>query len=200
MQDPHAATAPDDGVPADHSVANSAPQFPDGGTTDHVHMAPVPDAMSTTVPSATPPALLVRGVALSLLVIPLGAAAWLILWNMGFIASIVSFGIAAGAVALYRGGSKHPVNRTAFWALIIVILVAVVVSFFVGVAADIAKFLEMDAGTAVVSGEFWDTYWINIFDNPDMWDSYGNDILMSLLFTGLGCFTVLRRAARESRS
>lgn len=199
MQDPHAATAPNDGVPADHSVANTAPQFPDGGATGQVDMAPVPDAMSTTVPSATPSGLLVRGVALSLLVIPLGAVAWIILWNMGFIASIVSFGIAAGAVALYRAGSTHPVNRTAFWALVVVILVAVVVSFFAGVAADIARFLEMDAGTAVMSGEFWDTYWINISDNPDMWNSYGNDILLSLLFTGLGCFTVLRRAARESR-
>lgn len=155
---------------------------------------------TTTGPAPVPPGMMARGLALSLLVIPLGAVAWVILWKMGFIASIVSFGIAAGAVALYRAGSGHPVNRTAFWALMAVIVAAVTVSFFSGLAADIATFLQLDPGTAATSEEFWDTYWLNVTNNSRMWETHSTDIAMTLLFTALGCFSVIRRLARETRA
>lgn len=199
MNDSYLATTPGGNTPAAQPEAESIPPQANADVTAQPEPAAALES-TTTEPPAVPPAMLARGIALSLLVIPLGAVAWVVLWNMGFIASIVSFGIAAGAVALYRAGSKHPVTRTAFLAVIVVILAAVIVSFFSGLAADTATFLKMDAATAAASEEFWATYWLNILDNPELWESYAPDIGMTLLFTALGCFSVIRSMARETRA
>lgn len=90
-------------------------------------------------------------------------------------------------------------NRVAFWALMVVIAAGVIVSFFSGLAADTATFLEMAAGAPVTSEEFWATHWLNIFENPYIWESYAPDIAMTLLFTALGCFSIIRRLTRETR-
>ena len=50
-----------------------------------------------------------RGVLFSLLAIPVGVAAAVLIWQLGFIASITSFAIAAGAAWLYtRGAGAAP--------------------------------------------------------------------------------------------
>lgn len=196
--------ASDRDIPADHTPPEEEPRqiadYTDGDAGSY-DAAEVQSALEnvTAAKAETPPGLLVRGILLSLLVIPLGAAAWVVLWNMGFIASIVSFGITAGAVILYRIGSRHGVNRTAFWALMLVSATAIVVSFFSGIAADYAKVMDMDTAAALTSEEFWAGYWLNIFDNPALWDAYTVDILLTLLFTTLGCFSVVRGLAREAR-
>lgn len=86
MNDPNATSTPSDSIPANHPAADSAPQNPDDDVAGHTDLAPSPQAI-TMEPAAPPQRLLARGIALSLLVIPLGAAAWVVLWNMDFIAS-----------------------------------------------------------------------------------------------------------------
>ncbi|WP_306958880.1 DUF2510 domain-containing protein [Arthrobacter bambusae] len=192
-------TMPEESAPTGQPWADSEPLQPDAAATVHAETAPTGAAMAVK-PAPVPAGALARGIALSLIVIPAGAVTWVILWKMGFIASIVSFGIAAGAVALYRAGSRHRVNRPAFWALMAVIVAAVIVSFFSGLGADIAAFLHMDPGTAATSREFWDTYWLNITDNSRLWETHATDIAMTVLFTALGCFRIIRRLARESQA
>ncbi|MEO7016604.1 MAG: hypothetical protein ABI130_05820 [Leifsonia sp.] len=50
---------------------------------------------------------MIRGIALSLLVMPVGVVLWVLIWNVGFIASIVSYGVAFAEVWLYRSGRRR---------------------------------------------------------------------------------------------
>lgn len=162
--------------------------------------APLPTVSASQAPVPTPTERAIRGVLLSLLVIPTGATVWVILWNMGFIASLASFAIAWGAVQLYRIGSGSRVTRATFWALLGVIVAAVAIAFFAGLANDLISTMHLTWTQAVTGSAFWPVYWDNIFTNPDMWASYAGDIAMTLVFTALGCFGTIRRLAQESRA
>ena len=141
-----------------------------------------------------------RGIALALLIIPAGVIVWTVLWNIGFIASIVTWGVAVGAVWLYRAGSKARVTRGAFWGIIAIVAVTIVLSLLAGIFADLVAVLKIPLGDALTDGRVWSLFWDNLFTNGDMWQSYLPSVLLALLFAVLGCFTTLRRASRESRA
>ncbi|MFE4467214.1 hypothetical protein ACFRFH_00240 [Leifsonia sp. NPDC056824] len=141
-----------------------------------------------------------RGIALALLIIPAGVVAWTVLWNIGFIASIVTWGVAIGAVWLYRFGSKARVTRGAFWGIIAIVAVTVVLSLLAGIFVDLVAALKIPLGDALADDRVWRLFWDNLFTNGDMWQSYLPSVLLALLFAVLGCFTTLRRASRESRA
>jgi hypothetical protein len=141
-----------------------------------------------------------RGIALALLIIPAGVIAWTILWNIGFIASIVTWGVAVGAVWLYRAGSKSRVTRGAFWGIIAIVAVTIVLSLLAGIFTDLVAALKIPLGDALTDDRVWRLFADNLFTNGDMWQSYLPSVLLALLFAVLGCFTTLRRASRESRA
>jgi hypothetical protein len=163
-------------------------------------VAPAAVAGAVGAPLSPPPTeSVVRGLMLALLVIPVGATAWVLLWNFGFVASIVSFGIAWGAVRLYRVGSGGAVTRGAFWGIIVIIVVALAVSMLAAIANDLISATGLGMTAALTSDGFWTLYWHNIFGNGRMWAAYLPSILMMILFGALGCFNTIRRLARESR-
>lgn len=128
-----------------------------------------------------------RGKLLSLLVIPLGIAAWLFLWQFGFIASVVAWGIAWGAVWLYSYGSGEEVNRAVAPYIVGVIVFGVVASFLSGMLSDLwyAYTTEMNGTQGFFSAEFLGMAWENLI----WWDfvsSYIIDMLISLAFAALG--------------
>ncbi len=138
---------------------------------------------------------------LSLAVIPVGVIIWVALWNAGFIASIVSFGVALGAVWLYRLGSRGArVTRGAFWALIAVVVVTVALSFLAGIYSDLVAVAAVTWNQALTSPAFWATFWDNIFNNAHLWEVYAPQLGLAVLFAALGCFGTIRRLARESRA
>ncbi|MEY9952861.1 hypothetical protein [Leifsonia sp. EB34] len=141
-----------------------------------------------------------RGLALALLIIPAGVIVWTVLWNIGFIASIVTWGVAVGAVWLYRAGSKARVTRGAFWGIIAIVAVTVVLSLLAGIFIDLVDALKVPLGDALTDDRVWGLFGDNLFTNGDMWQSYLPSVLLALLFAVLGCFTTLRRASRESRA
>jgi hypothetical protein len=142
----------------------------------------------------------IRGIALALLIIPIGVVAWTILWNIGFIASIVSWGVAAGALWLYRVGSKARVTRGAFWAIVAIVVVTVVLSLLAGIFSDLASAVDVPLFEALTRSDFWRLFGENVFDNPEMWQAYLPQVVLALLFAALGCFMTIRRLARESRA
>jgi lysylphosphatidylglycerol synthetase-like protein (DUF2156 family) len=150
-------------------------------------------------PALAEPERVARGIALALLVIPVGVVAWTLLWNVGFIASIVSYGVALGAVWLYRVGSKARVTRASFWAILAIIVVTMVLSLLAGFFTDLAGYLNLPLMQALAEPHFWDVYWNNIFTNPDLWNSYLPQILLALAFAALGCYRTIRMLAGESR-
>lgn len=139
-----------------------------------------------------------RGILLSLLIIPAGVIAWTIIWQLGFMSAIIAFGVALGGAWLYRRGSGGRMGLAGIISTIAVTLVTLVLSFLAGIATDLAAFLEIDTWTAITSPEFWDLYFLNIFDNPDLWSELTGDILFALLFAALGTFSVFRSLAKSA--
>ncbi|MFF1632876.1 hypothetical protein [Leifsonia sp. NPDC058248] len=140
-----------------------------------------------------------RGIALALLVVPVGVVAWTLLWNVGFIASIVSYGVAFAAVRLYRLGSRARVTRASFWAILAIIVVTVVLSLLAGIFTDAVRFVGIPLMQALTEPRFWNEYWSNVFTNPDLWSAYLPQILLALAFATLGCYRTIRTLAGESR-
>jgi hypothetical protein len=68
-----------------------------------------------------------RGLAYSLLVVPIAVPVWLIIWQSGWISSIVAFGTAFGAAALFRYGAKGHVSTRGAVAISVVASVTILV-------------------------------------------------------------------------
>lgn len=129
----------------------------------------------------------IQGRLLSLLVIPAGITLWVLLWRAGFMASIVSFGIAYGALWLFQAGAKEAPSRSDAYFLVGVIVVAVIASFLGGMISDgwYAWHNEFDEAAGFFSGDFWSFMTANLLE-PGLWSSYTVDILLSLVFAALG--------------
>ena len=153
-----------------------------------------------TAPVPTQSEQVIRGILLALVVIPVGVVVWVLLWRIGFIASIVSFGVAWGALKLYRIGSGTKVSRGAFWALIGIIVVTIALSFLAAIASDLITVTGLTFGQAMTSDRFWSAYWNNVFDNPKLWATYAPQLLFAVAFAALGCYRTVIRMAREARS
>lgn len=130
-----------------------------------------------------------RGIFFSLAAVIGGIALTVVVWRLGFVASITSFVLAGGAVFLYdKGAGMTP--RKGLVPLVAVILVGVVASFF-----------------AVIASDAWDAYGAfgvplpesrlsfigdNIF-RGEVLKEYRKDMAMFALFAGLGIYSTMRR-------
>ncbi|KQO97420.1 hypothetical protein [Leifsonia sp. Leaf264] len=172
-------------------------------TEDHLPSVATP-ADAALEPAAAPArqerltGKVVRGVLLSLLIIPLGIVAWVLLWNYGFITSVVAFAISWGAVLLYRLGSRARVTTGALWSLITVIAVTLALAFLGGVASDIITALGLEPLAAVTSMDFWSAF-VSVLGTAELWQDYGINLAVSVLFAGLGCFSVLKSLRPETK-
>ncbi|MBO1738928.1 hypothetical protein [Leifsonia sp. TF02-11] len=141
-----------------------------------------------------------RGIALALLVIPVGVVVWTLLWQIGFIASIVSWGVAIAAIWLYRRGSKARVTPAAAGGIIAIVVVTVVLSLLAGMFTDLVSAIQVPLQDAITDPKVWGLFVDNLLSNGEMWQAYLPQVLIALVFAFLGCFTTLRRVSRESRA
>jgi hypothetical protein len=145
-----------------------------------------------------------KGLLLAILAIPVGIVLWVILWNFGFIASLVSFAIAWLAVYLYKLGSKHDVSRRAAPYLLTIILVGVVLAFLSGIALDALKAYIQDTDLseldALFSADYWSFFFENIFTNGELWSTYAVNLVISLVFGILGCFSIIKSLFSSAKS
>jgi hypothetical protein len=169
------------------------------------HTQPVPQDPTTGRPTPDPLAvqplgppvhpgqveIVPRGILFSLGAIPLGIAASVLIWKLGFVASISSLLMAGVGAFLYvKGAGTTP--RKGIVPLIAVILVGVAASFFAIVASDLVDAYDTPAGqeagydsvVSFVSG--------NLFYGPVL-KAYTTDLVMVVIFAALGVFGTLRR-------
>lgn len=132
-----------------------------------------------------------RGILFSLAAIPLGMAASVLIWKLGFIASITSFLIAGVAGWLYvRGAGAAP--RKGWLPLLAVIVGGVAASFFAIVAADLVEAYNTPEGQAAGYPSVVEFVSANLFYG-EVLKSYGTDLVMFLAFAALGVFGTVRR-------
>lgn len=163
-----------------------------------VPQQPVPSGDATWAPPPEQVEIVPRGILFSLAAIPLGMALSILIWKMGFVASISSFAIAAAAVWLYTKGSTQ-VPRRGLLPVIGVIVVGVVASFFAIVAADLVEFYGSPQGQSLGYPSSVDFVSANLF-NGSVLSSYGTDLVMFIVFAALGIFGTLRRLVAHGRS
>ncbi|GAB2465123.1 hypothetical protein HD599_000102 [Conyzicola lurida] len=148
----------------------------------------------------TPVENVARGTVFSLLAIPVGIVAWVVLWRFGFVASIVGFGVAFLAIALYRFGAGV-LGRQGAVRVAIVTIVTLLLAFAAGVVSDVLDFWTAQTGqdvfSSLVSPEFW-TQLQQILSIPGVAGSYLPNFGLALLFGALGCFQLLRSAFRAA--
>lgn len=139
-----------------------------------------------------------RGLLFSLAAIPLGVAAAVLIWQLGFIASITSFAIAAGAAWLYTRGAGS-VPRVGLVPLIVVIVAGVVASFLAVVISDMVHFYNTPEGAELGWPSATSFVMGNLFA-PEVLGTYGTDMAMFGVFAALGVFGTLRRLLAANRT
>ena len=160
-------------------------------------MSDTPDATTPSLPAENIP----RGTLMTLLIVPAGILAWVLLWQFGLVASIVAFGVAIGALWLYRFGSGGRISRTAAIRITIIVIVTLALSFFAGLVSDVVPLYASQRNipilSALTSSEFW------TFFNHALSNNFGNiavPLLLAAVFGLLGCFSVLRTAFVQTRA
>jgi len=156
--------------------------------------------MDSHTPTVTPPLTaqqenIGKGLLWAALAIPVSAIAWVLVWQLGFIASVVSFGMAWLMGWLYTRGAGRAPSRRAAVPLLVLVVVGVAVSFLAGLASDAASVYaettQTDAMQAITSGDFWSFYFDNL-GHADLWSGYAGDLTVSILFAAAGTFSFVR--------
>lgn len=159
--------------------------------------APLQPGLVQPAPAA-PVECVSRGLAFAAGAIPVGMIAAIVIWKMGFVASISSFLIAGGAVFLYAKGAGTP-PRKGIAPLVGVVVLGIVASFFGIVAADLMEFYGTPQGRALGYPTEMEFVRTNLF-NGEVLKSYGSDLVMFVVFAALGIFGTLRRLLRAAPS
>ncbi|MDP9028441.1 MAG: hypothetical protein M3N46_12995 [Actinomycetota bacterium] len=153
--------------------------------------------MTQPSPSSLPSENLQRGVIVALIVVPLGIVAWDVLWSVGFVASIVAFGVAWASVRLYRLGSGGRITRPGAIAVTIITIATLVLAYVSGFVVDVVQAL-MKQGASVTEALAYPPFWGYVGQAMVTPQSLVS-LLLAALFGALGCFSVLRGAFRLSR-
>jgi hypothetical protein len=130
-----------------------------------------------------------------------GAVITLVVWNFGFIASVTSFVMAAGAVFLYRRAAGAPPRRGVV-PLVVLIVAGVVATFFLLVGWDAAQaYDDLVAGVpegqvAMGKSEFVRT---SMFDG-EVLKAYGKDMAFFFGFAVLGMWTTLKNMLGSTKA
>jgi len=162
-------------------------------------------AAAPVAPAAPPlpPENLVRGLLLSLLTIPVGIIVFSVIYNLGFIASIVALGVAFAAFFLYRLGSGGRVSMRGAVVIALVTIVTLVLAFIVAQYTVIA----------VALGGVWGVSWVEVLTSPEFPGIAGEiladptvsgeiagDAAFTFIFGLLGCGAILFNVFRAARA
>jgi hypothetical protein len=150
------------------------------------------DAHAPYVPTQVPSENVGRGALVALATVPVGVAAWVVLWGFGFIASLVAFGVAVLAMRLYLWGAGS-VTRKGAMVVLGVTVVTLLLAFFAGIVLDAAQAFGEGSGLgawgAFRHANFWPAFW-DVW--PDAAPEYLPDFGLAAVFGALGSFRTLR--------
>jgi len=158
---------------------------------------------ATAPPSVLPPENVLRGFLLALLALPAGVLVFTLIWNLGFIASIVGFGVAFVAFFLYRLGSGGRISMKGAAIITAITLGTLIISFIFANVSDIATVYAQTFGISwfqvMLSADFLSLA-LGLLFAPENIGSLAGSAALTLLFGALGCFAVLRGAFKEARA
>jgi hypothetical protein len=142
-----------------------------------------------------------RGTLLALVAIPVGIIAFVIIWNLGFIASIVTLGVAYLAIFLYQRGSGGTIGRAGAVRVAIITIVTICLSIFAGIVSSVAIGFGEAAGIspfAAIADPQFGTIFSATMADTEVQGELVKSVLIALAFGALGCFFVLRSVFRAT--
>jgi len=154
--------------------------------------------MTVAPPDSLPSENLQRGVIFALVALPAGVIAWDILWSVGFIASIVAFGVAYLAFRLYRFGSGGRISRNGAIAVTVITLGTLIIAVISGFAVDVVGLYSQRYGVSIPEALVAPDFWSIVFGAVTSVQALPT-LLLAALFGALGCFGTLRAAFRQTR-
>jgi hypothetical protein len=169
-------TPPANGVPASGQPA--VPPAPGAG------LGAVA-AAAAAAPVVLPPENRIRGLLLSLIAVPVGVVLFVIIWNLGYVASIVGFVIAFGAFFLYKKGSGGRISIPGALIVAAVTLGTLAIAFIIAETSDLAS-----VGVT----------WAEASRIPGFAGALLADVGMTALFGLIGSGAVVFTAIKESRA
>jgi uncharacterized membrane protein YgcG len=160
--------------------------------TDGLPVAPTSESAAQVLPA--PPERVALGLLTSLVAVVVGVVLTVVIWRAGYVASITSLVIAAGAVYGYSlAAGTAP--RKGLIPVVLIVALGVVLSFFAVVASDLVDAYDQMgiAKTGISQADFIRD---NIF-NSELLRRYSEDMGMFLLFAVLGVFGTLRSLFKQ---
>jgi len=128
-----------------------------------------------------------------------GAVLSVVVWRMGFIASITSFVLAAGAVFLY-GKAAGAAPRKGLVPLVLLIVGGVVATFFVLIGYDAAvAYDEVTAGAADQAAMSKSEFVRSAMVDSEVLGAYGKDMAFFFGFAVLGMWSTLKGLLSQGR-
>ena len=118
-----------------------------------------------------------------------------VVWRIGFIASITSYVLAAGAIYLYDKGAGT-VPKRGLIPILLLVVAGVVVAFFGIVASDAWDVYDKFGAS---TGDDRISFILNNIFRGEVLRGYGKDIAMFGVFAVLGIYSTLRRLMASVR-
>ena len=133
-----------------------------------------------------------RGLAVALLAVLAAGGLAVVVWNLGFVASITSAVLAIGATYAYTWAAGAPPRRglLPLVALIVLGVVAVALSF---VAWDASQFFDEETAALTAAGYTRASFVTGAVQDVELLRSYAGDLAFYFVFAVIGTFGVIRR-------
>ena len=148
---------------------------------------------------ATPIEDVNRGTVVALAAIPVGVIIWTIVWTLGAILSVITYGVAFLAMFLYKLGSGGTISRAGAVRVTIVTIVTVALSIIAGLVSDVAMGIGRitnEGPIAALSNPQFGQVFSDYLTSGDT--GLGFSIAIAVAFGLLGCFGVLRSAFKAT--
>ncbi|MGV3711994.1 hypothetical protein [Pseudolysinimonas sp.] len=204
-------TPPDDATPATpNQVPPPAPAAAPapGGYGIPPEQSPAtlsPDAYAAQVAASAvplPPENVVRGLLLSLLTVPAGIIVFVLVWQLGIVAGIVGFGVAALAFFLYRLGSGGRVTFRGAIIVPVLTLLTLVLAIFSARTFDLAKGYAQSYGLEVwqvlLAADFPSRV-VSVFSTSGYLAFLAQNLALPVIFGLIASFAFLRPALKASK-
>lgn len=162
---------------------------------------PAPDNVAPTLP--LPPENVVRGLLLALLAIPAGIFVYMLIWNLGFIASIVGLGVAFAAFFLYRLGSGGRVSVVGAVIISAITIVTLLLAWIFGEVWDYTAYIMSQTGMSagdVLGTPGFAQYAIEDLSAPGVIGPVLGDGALTLGLGLLGCVGVIVNVFRTAKA
>lgn len=133
-----------------------------------------------------------RGYLFALGAVVVAIVLWVIIWKMGFIASLVAFAMAWGVSFLYQKGAGADVDKKSSVILIIMIVVGLVIAFAAGMVSDAYDAYKSVVPDASLFDSGFHSFFSEAMSDSAVIGAYTKDMAMALVFGALGSYGIIK--------